>query len=65
MWDEPNFFKKHTIPDDVAFNVENMIERFKEFVDLEEILWLNVLDKLNQRAPEDERVKEFVRVCSE
>lgn len=39
--------------------------RLEQFVEEGEILWMNILDKLYQRIPEDERVKEYVKICQE
>jgi len=36
-----------------------------ELMDKQDILWLNILDKLNIYAPEDERVQQYVSTVLE
>lgn len=44
-----------------AFDVEDGLKTMEMLVEKEDILWLNVLDKLNIYAPNDSRVQEYVR----
>ena len=43
------------------FDVESALELFYTLLDEEDVLWINILDKLNTYAPEDERVIELVQ----
>lgn len=44
-----------------AFDVEKGLKTMEMLVEKEDILWLNVLDKLYMHAPNDKRVQEYVR----
>ena len=48
-----------------AFNVENGIAVFNMFVEKEEYLWLNMLDKLYMYAPENEQVQQYIQLVKE
>lgn len=47
------------------FQIEPNMELMLKLLDEQDILWLNILDKLNTYAPEDERVQEYVRAVQE
>lgn len=65
LWDKPSFFTNKYPKENSMFDVEDAFVKLEQFVEKEEILWMNLLDKLYQRIPGDERVKEFVKVCLE
>lgn len=44
-----------------AVNVENCLKTMEMLVEKEDILWLNILDKLYMHVPDDSRVQEYVR----
>lgn len=44
-----------------AFDVESGLKTMEMLVEKEDILWLNVLDKLYTHAPNDSRVQEYMR----
>lgn len=60
----PHFFvtDRRGIDEDMtrAFDVENGIKTFEKLLNANDILWLNVLDKLSMYAPEDERVQNYL-----
>lgn len=47
------------------FQIEPNMELMLKLLDEQDMLWLNILDKLNTYAPEDERVQEYVRAVQE
>lgn len=61
----PDFFskKRRGYEEDLQrkFDVESALELFYILLDEEDVLWINILDKLNTYAPEDERVIELVQ----
>ena len=44
-----------------AFDVESGLKTMEMLVEKEDILWLNILDKLYMHAPDDSRVQEYVQ----
>ncbi|MBE5936751.1 MAG: hypothetical protein E7265_01835 [Lachnospiraceae bacterium] len=42
------------------FDVESNLIMFNKLLEADDILWLNILDKLNTYAPEDVRVKQYM-----
>lgn len=65
VWDSPNFF--HGKYKDVLknLNIEDAFARLEQLVNEGDMLWMNILDKLYRIIPGDERVKEYVGVCTE
>ena len=64
VYDEPDFFNpdRRGYEEDMKrkFNVEYNLEILDVLMNNNDILWLNILDKLNSYAPEDPRVAELV-----
>lgn len=60
----PRFFvpNRRGIDEDMIrkFDIESGIKMFEKLLNANDILWLNVLDKLSMYAPEDERVKNYL-----
>lgn len=67
-YSEPNFFndkrKGYEEENKRAFNIESALQLINKLIDEQDILWLNVLDKLNIYAPNDERVKQYLGYLS-
>lgn len=63
---QPHFFdqKGNETEEDTKrkFDIEQGIKMLEELISKDDILWMNILNKLNTYAPQDERVKEYV-VC--
>ena len=68
-YSEPDFFnpKRRGFEEDRArkFDIEKNMQLMFELMDKQDILWLNILDKLNIYAPEDERVQQYVSTVLE
>jgi hypothetical protein len=68
-YSKPNFFNvsRRGYEEDKArkFDVESNMNLMLKLLDKEDILWLNILDKLNTYAPEDDRVKQYVTIAKE
>ncbi|MCH5280846.1 MAG: hypothetical protein J1E61_05195 [Lachnospiraceae bacterium] len=66
---QPRFFseERRGIDEDRkrAFDIEAGFKTMEMLVEKEDILWLNVLDKLYMYAPNDSRVQEYVRSVME
>jgi len=66
---EPRFFESNRRgyeEDKVRkFNVDYNIVMFNKLLDSGDVLWLNILDKLNIYAPVDERVKQYMQCLEE
>ena len=64
LTDEPDFFNpdRRGYEEDMKrkFNVEYNLEILDVLMNNNDILWLNILDKLNSYAPDDSRVAELV-----
>lgn len=64
-YSEPDFFneKRRGFEEDRKrnFEIEPNLQLMLKLLDEQDILWLNILDKLNIYAPDDERVREYVR----
>ena len=45
------------------FDVEGALELLPKLVEQEDILWINILHKLNIYAKDDERVQEYTQIC--
>ena len=64
VYDEPDFFNpdRRGYEEDMKrkFNVEYNLEILDVLMNNNDILWLNILDKLNSYAPDDSRVVELV-----
>lgn len=64
VYDEPDFFNpdRRGYEEDMKreFNVEYNLEILDVLMNNNDILWLNILDKLNSYAPGDSRVAELV-----
>lgn len=65
IWDKPAFFNNKYMLCSVAFDIDDAFARLEQLVEKEDVLWMNILDKLYQRIPEDTRVKEYVKICLE
>lgn len=65
VWDRPAFFTNKSIQSNVAFDIDDAFVKLEQLVDKEDVLWMNILDKLYHRIPEDSRVKEYVKICLE
>lgn len=61
----PNFFnpERRGFNEDIIrkFDVEYNIKIFQKLLNANDILWLNVLDRLSIYAPEDERVQQYLQ----
>ena len=58
-----NFGKATPGMENFTLDVEGVLELLPQLVEKEDILWLNILHKLNVYAPEDERVKAYTAMC--
>jgi hypothetical protein len=47
------------------FDVESSMSLMLQLLDKGDILWLNILDKLNTYAPDDDRVRQYVAIARE
>ncbi|MBQ7667774.1 MAG: hypothetical protein IJS47_00395 [Clostridia bacterium] len=60
----PDFFnEEHTkkeLEKPRGFNVDGAIKLFEELVEKQDLLWINILDKLNIYAPDNEKVKQYM-----
>lgn len=63
VWDKPTFFTNKYLPDDRKFDVDDAFVKLEQFVDKGDILWMNILDKLYKKVPEDVRVQEYIKIC--
>lgn len=63
---DPNFFSNENIEEYTKdkFDIENGILSFLMLLDKNDLLWMNILDKLNMYAPDDERVKQYMQFLS-
>lgn len=64
LYDEPRFFAER-YEENYPLDVQDAFEHMEEFVNAEEILWMNLLDKLYARMPEDTMIREYVKICLE
>lgn len=65
VWDRPDFFTNKKVQAEGALDIEDAFIKFEQLIEKEDILWMNILDKLHQRIPDDARVKEYVKLCLE
>lgn len=61
-YSEPVFPDKEDWDMHKKFDVEKGIRRMEELVNKQDILWLNILHKLNLYKPEDKRVRQYMQV---
>ena len=57
----PNFFSDADMSAWERFDIENALGIFQHFLDTDDLLWMNILDKLNKLAPKDERVQYYMK----
>lgn len=66
---EPDFFQEHRpgLGEDMKrkFHVEQGLELLEKLLDGEDVLWLNILDKLNSYAPDDRRVRQYMQYLAD
>ena len=66
---EPKFFDENRrgFEEDKnrKFEIESNMQLMLKLLDQEDILWLNILDKLKIYAPDDKRVQEYVSIVQE
>lgn len=64
IWDKPSFFQgRYCSEVNELFDVDAAFEILEQLVEAEDVLWMNILEKLYRRIPEDNRVKEYVEIC--
>ena len=61
MWDNFGIPNKNEL--DYAFDVENAIDLLVELVEKEDVLWINILHKLNIYAKDNPVVIEYTKAC--
>lgn len=62
VYDSPRFFDKR-YEENYPLDIQDALDHMVGFVDTEEILWMNLLDKLNARIPEEPLIQEYVKAC--
>lgn len=64
VFDKAEFFTGK-YPESYECDIDNLYNTMMVFLDNEEILWMNILDKLYSRMPENEELKGYVEACKD
>ncbi|MBO5093611.1 MAG: hypothetical protein J6C33_04545 [Lachnospiraceae bacterium] len=65
IWDRPDFFCHKYDNDDRKHDIDRAFNMLEELVEKEDVLWINILEKLYRRIPENSKVKEYTAICME
>lgn len=64
-WNKPAFFTDKYSQTKLNFDVEDAFVKLEQLVEKGDILWMNILDKLYKKIPQDVRVQEYIKICME